>query len=194
GGARCHEVFSNIIDCLTFASDLNIEESGCSAITADRDTDALVLNGFMFIKADFCPAETSDITFASFLQKELLCGSHINDSRVHASTDEKYRWNNPFAIGNYFGDGSSHNSITLAFKPRAVIVFAADMPFTERESSSSPNLWLYAGIAAAGYGTYGVKITNNGFRADNVSTPAEGYFTVPRLNEAGQVYLYIAFR
>ena len=44
GGAACHDAFTDIIDCLTFDSSLNIDSSGCESIVSDRDTDAFVLN------------------------------------------------------------------------------------------------------------------------------------------------------
>ena len=37
GGATCHDVLTTIIDCLTFDTDLNVVESGCSGIKADRE-------------------------------------------------------------------------------------------------------------------------------------------------------------
>ena len=40
GGAACHDAFTDIIDCLTFDSSLNIDSSGCDSIVSDRDTDA----------------------------------------------------------------------------------------------------------------------------------------------------------
>ena len=49
GGATCHDVLTTIIDCLTFDTDLNVVESGCSGIKADRDTDAFVLDAYILL-------------------------------------------------------------------------------------------------------------------------------------------------
>lgn len=62
GGATCHDVLTTIIDCLTFDTDLNVVESGCSGIKADRDTDAFVLDAYILMQADFCPADTTGST------------------------------------------------------------------------------------------------------------------------------------
>ena len=72
GGAACHEAFTDIIDCLTFDSALDIVSSGCDNITADRDTDAFVLSAWLTVNASLCPAAASSLDFPSFLSKELL--------------------------------------------------------------------------------------------------------------------------
>ena len=76
GGAACHDILTAIIDCLTFDTDLNVVESGCSGVKADRDTDAFVLDAHILMQADFCPADTTGMNFHCFLDKTLLCGSH----------------------------------------------------------------------------------------------------------------------
>ena len=55
GGATCHDVLTTIIDCLTFDTDLNVVESGCSGIKADRDTDAFVLDAYIPHAGGFLP-------------------------------------------------------------------------------------------------------------------------------------------
>ena len=72
GGQTCHDIFTRIANALTFRTNLNILESGCVEIKSDRDTDALVMNGWFLMEADFCPAQSTDENFASFLDKELL--------------------------------------------------------------------------------------------------------------------------
>ncbi|MDR1927742.1 MAG: hypothetical protein LBQ33_03780, partial [Oscillospiraceae bacterium] len=89
GGDRCHEIFASVLDLLSFASDLNLRQSGCEDITAHRDTDAFVLEAWADVLADFCPAESTGLTLGSFLSKELLCGSHIRDEALHLSPAEK---------------------------------------------------------------------------------------------------------
>ena len=72
GGSACHTAFTKIVDCLNFKSDFNISESGCESIEADRDTDAFVLKSWVDIDAQFCPAESSAVQYASFLPKTLF--------------------------------------------------------------------------------------------------------------------------
>ncbi|MBQ8016449.1 MAG: hypothetical protein IJ264_09735, partial [Clostridia bacterium] len=124
GGEACHSAFTDIIDCLTFASGLDILTSGCDSIVSDRDTDAFVLSAWATVNASLCPAESSSLDFPSFISKELLCASHINDDSRHLSGNQLTFLNEPFVSGSYFGTGSSTRSLSLGFKPSVVIVFA----------------------------------------------------------------------
>lgn len=190
GGAKCHDVFTDVVDCLTFASDLNIVESGCGFIRADRDTDALVLDAVVVVTADFCPAVSSSVRFQSFLNKDLLCGSHITDSAIHVTPADKALWNAPFAIGSYFGNGTASRTVLTGFVPKIAAVFAAQYPPVTIGGAASACYW---GLSVAGYGTQGLELTATGFKllqggAHEISG------SLPRLNEAGLTYFYIAVK
>lgn len=192
GGEKCHDVFTDIVDCLTFGSDLNIEESGCGFIRADRDTDALVLGAWIVIAADFCPAAGSSVSFGSFMNKDLLCGSHITDNAIHVTQGDKDLWNAPFSIGTYFGSGAASRTVAAGFAPRLAAVFAAQYPanIVDFANSGSASYW---GLAVAGSGTQGIELTGTGFKLLQGSA-----YTVngcqPKLNETGVNYFYIAVR
>ncbi len=186
GGAKCHDVFTDIVDCLTFASDLNIEESGCGFIRADRDTDALVLGAWIMIAADFCPAAGSSVSFGSFMNKDLLCGSHITNSAIHVTQADKDLWNAPFTAGTYFGNGASTRTIAAGFAPRLAAVFAAQYPANTVSA-------CYWGLAVAGSGTQGIELTGTGFKLLQGSA-YEINDCLPKLNEAGVSYFYIAVK
>ena len=192
GGEACHRAFTDIIDCLTFASGLDIISSGCDRIEADRDTDAFVLAAWISVKASLCPAETSDLDFPSFINKELLCGSHINDTRVHLSEEEKNYLISPYDSGSYFGTGSASRTISLGFRPSLVVVTANGLPMFYYDKTDSTNYTL-SGVAFDGGQSIGVKITNNGFEVrtgDSISARN----SYPRLNESGITYVYIAYK
>jgi hypothetical protein len=193
GGAKCHDVFSNVIDCLTFASDLEIVESGCSNIMADRDTDALVLNAWMLVSSDFCPAVSSSMNFQSFMNKELLCGSHITDNNIHVTQDEKAVWNEPLLVGSYLGTGTATQSISLPFEPKAVIVFAQETAFVTPTYQGSSLYYTYAGVAGNRYGSLGIELTSNGFKLFQ-GTSYQLDNVIPNLNRSGFHYGFIAFR
>ncbi len=192
GGEACHRAFTDIIDCLTFASGLDIISSGCDGITADRDTDAFVLTAWISVKASLCPAESSGLDFPSFLSKELLCGSHINNTRVHLSEEEKEYLTSPFIHGSYFGTGSATRTFSLGFKPSLVVVTANGLPMHYYNKSEGVN-YILSGIAFDGGESLGVRLTNNGFEVksgDSIS--ARNSF--PLFNEAGTPYVYVAFK
>ena len=189
GGTACHEIFTDIIDELIFNSDLNITESSCSEIQSDRDTSALVLNGNFIISADFCPAEILDNNYFSFLDKKFFCASHIQNSDIHVSLQEKERWNESFVQGIYFGNGNTTRSISVGFEPNAVIVFCPDYSPCEIDFANGKNK-IYYGNALKGYGTRGVSLTSTGFKTNNTTNGSNKV----SLNDQGLSYVYMAFK
>ncbi|MDR3313150.1 MAG: hypothetical protein LBS96_01690 [Oscillospiraceae bacterium] len=190
GGDRCHEIFTSVLDMLTFASDLNIPESGCGDVAAHRDTDAFVLEAWAEIIADFCPAESTGLTLTSFLSKDLLCGSHIGNGDIHLSAAEKGWVDAPFRTGTYLGSGAATQNIELGLHPRAVFAFAADLPvvyanFTGGAAQS------YFGYATREGGTQGLSVTATGFRLRSGAAVAAGT-TTAALNLAYTPYVYFA--
>lgn len=187
GGDRCHEIFTQVLDMLTFASDLNIPASGCGDVAAHRDTDAFVLEAWAEIVADFCPAESTGLQLASFLNKELLCGSHIGNGAIHLDSAEKAWVDAPFRTGSYNGLGGTQ-SVHLGERPRAVFVFSAQMPLMVNNFSGG-SAKSYFGFATRDEGTQGLDITSTGFRLR--AGMALGT-TTAALNENGMPYLYFA--
>lgn len=188
GGQTCHDIFTRIANALTFRTNLNIAESGCVEIKSDRDTDALVMNGWFLMEADFCPAQSTDENFASFLDKELICGSHVRDSEIHVTAQDKEKWNELFVTGSYLGSGGSSRSINLGFSPNLVIVTSLGNHPSVYDSANAV-IKNYFGVCTASGGT-GIEITASGFRAMSVSTTG----TQTNLNQAGTSYSYIAFK
>lgn len=188
GGHKCHDIFTRITNALTFRTNLNILESGCVQIKSDRDTDALVMTGWFLMEADFCPAESTDDNFASFLDKELLCGSHIRNEGIHVTLDDKQRWNEAFVTGAYFGDGSTSQTVTLGFEPSFVIVFVPGFPAVRINYTAATSKTYFA--VGTSMTTSGVVMTDKGFRT---TSGTSGGSTLA-LNEMGISYCYIAFR
>lgn len=185
GGEACYDAFTDVIDTLTFASDLEITGSGAGGVTADRDTDAFVLFAWIEVKANLCPAASCSVRFASFMNKDLLCGSHITDTDIHLSPAQIEYLNAPAVTGSYFGTGSSSRAFSTGFPPRAVFVAAQDMPPCLFDSSTGETR-AYSALACGQGQTPGLSVTANGFTV----SAAQG----TRLNEAGRDYFYIAMR
>ena len=189
GGERCYDAFTDVIDTLTFASDLEIVESGAGGVTADRDTDAFVLEAWVDVRANLCPAASCSVQFASFMNKDLLCGSHITDTDIHLSPAQREYLNAPAVSGSYFGTGSSARAFSTGFSPRAVFVAAQGMPPALYDASTGVTE-VYSAFACGQGNTPGLSITANGF---TVGSAAAGTYNA-RLNETGRDYFYLAFR
>lgn len=192
GGEACHSAFTDIIDCLTFASGLDILTSGCENIVADRDTDAFVLTAWATVNASLCPAQTSGLDFPSFISKDLLCGSHMNDMSMHLNAEQLEYLNQPFVSGTYFGTGDASRSISLGFRPSVAIVIGSQLPLMYVNHTASWNKAL-AGLAIGNGGSLGIEITNNGFKVRSTDSDTSRSCT-PLLNELGTTYFYLAFR
>ena len=188
GGQACHDIFTRIADALTFRTNLNIAESGCTEISSDRDTDALVMTGWFLMEADFCPAASTDENYASFLDKTLLCGSHIRNGEIHVTAADKAKWNDAFETGFYMGTGSGSKSINLGYKPKMVILCSAGVPMISVNFTNSTAKTYFA--VANEYGSQGVELTSQGFKLVNTSHNG----VTASMNELGYTYLYIAFK
>ena len=191
GGHTCHEVFSDVIDALNFASDLHIEQSGCESITEDRDTDALVLKGYIRVTADFCPAASSNMNFQSFFDKTLLCGSHIRDASIHASAEEKYLWEHPLYVMRYTGTGAASRQFTLDFEPSWATVFAVEYP-TILYNSSQQRTELYSASATKFGSSEGIALDGRTVRV--YSGQSDYPDVMPNLNQPGFTYCLTAAR
>ncbi len=189
GGQFCHDIFTRVADALTFRTNLNIEKSGCEDITSDRDTDALVMNGWFLMNADFCPAASTDENYASFLDKELLCGSHIRNNDIHVTLEDKSKWDDPFAIGFYLGNGSSSRTVAIGFEPRLVILMASGYPAVAIDFAQS-SAKSYMAVASSDFSSQGIQLSSTGFK---LSTTTSGGVT-SNLNSMGTSYIYIAYK
>ncbi len=190
GGTACHDAFTRTIDCLSFKSDLNLVQSGCEAIIADRETDAFVMKSWADVQAQFCPAESSDVQYEAFLPKTFFCASHMNDTTLHVSQEEKAKWNSSITVGSYFGTGAASMSIKLGFRPKAVIVIPSLVPMFYTATGAS---YCMSGIAAQNYSTAGVTINDNGFTIKQGTSENYGD-TYVQLNKLNIDYCYIALK
>ncbi|MDR0531793.1 MAG: hypothetical protein LBG83_07010 [Oscillospiraceae bacterium] len=190
GGKRCHEILTRVLDMLSFASDLNIRASGCKEVAAHRDTDAFVLESWIDVEADFCPAESTGLALASFFPKELLCGSHISNQEIHLTQAQKSRLDNPLRVGTYAGNGLASQSINLGQRPMAVFVLLHSMPpmYANYSAGTAQVMFGLAIDAGTSRNSLGVEITNSGFR---LHTGTAGT-TTAALNLAGAEYVFMA--
>lgn len=189
GGGACHRAFADIIDTLTFASGLEITESGCDQIYEDRNTDALVLNAWAQVKSSLCPAQSTDLIFPSFLDKTLFCGTHIRDENIHLSENQQQFLETPVIFGSYYGNSEGTRQINLDFNPLSVTVFAGGLP---QYMGVNP-VKIYFATASRSDGTLGLECTDNGFRVKNgASYSYNGH--EPCLNESGIKYSYLTVK
>ncbi|MBP3330268.1 MAG: hypothetical protein J6L89_05480 [Clostridia bacterium] len=193
GGSTCHEVFSKVVDYLTFSSDLNIITSTCGHITSDRNTESLVMNADIHIGAEFCPADETGINFESFASKTFFCKQHMDDTSIHVSEEDRGKWDAPCVVGSYIGSGTSARSINLGFAPKFVFAFAmGSSPFGIDADKGTGSLYFGYSVSDS-HGSNGIVCTSTGFKAHNGSTYEVDNVT-PLLNSTGYTYFYFAVK
>ena len=190
GGEACHDAFTDIIDCLTFVSGLDILSSGCNGIVSDRDTDAFVLSAWATVNASLCPAASSGLDFPSFISKDLLCGTHINDADIHLSPTQQAYLETPFESGSYFGTGDSTETVSLGFEPSVVIVVGSGLPLMYYKTADS-KYYATAAVGIKGGASLGIELTAKGFKVRNGVISKS---VTANLNELGMTYFYLAFK
>ncbi|HBL40233.1 MAG TPA: hypothetical protein DDY98_01145 [Ruminococcaceae bacterium] len=191
GGTACHTAFTKIVDCLNFKSDFNISESGCESIAADRDTDAFVMKSWIDIQAQFCPAESAAVQYAAFMPKTMFCRSHLENTDIHVTTQDKAHWNSPLEIGYYSGTGNGSRTVSLGYRPKFVLVFPAVYPPFYNLSSDPSQLICLCGMAGQTLSSSGIELTSTGFRVTQSSEIGTGN-TLTKLNWENADYIYCA--
>ncbi len=192
GGSTCHEVFSKIVDYLTFSTDLNIISSTCGHVTSDRNTESLVMDADIHIGAEFCPADETGINFESFASKTFFCKSHMTDTDLHIRSGERELWTNPCSIGTYIGTGSASRTINIGFQPRFIFAFAMGAAPYAIDFENTVGK-LYFGYSISDSGSSAIECTTNGFRVHNGTSYKAGN-VYPVLNETGITYVYYAVK
>jgi hypothetical protein len=193
GGSTCHEVFSKVVDYLTFSSDLNIISSTCGHVTSDRNTESLVMNADIHIASEFCPADETGINFESFSSKTFFCKHHMDDTVIHVSADDRDRWDFPCVTGSYVGSGTASRTISLGFQPRFIIAFCSGSPPLGIDFDKKSAITYFGYSITGNKGTNSVETTTNGFKVFNSSTYEVDNVT-PALNSVGYTYFYFAFK
>lgn len=193
GGSTCHEVFSKVVDYLTFSSDLDIVSSACGHVTSDRNTESLVMDADIHIAAEFCPADETGLNFSSFSSKTFFCKSHMDDTSLHITDSEREKWSTPFVTGSYVGSGSASRTLSLGFEPSFVFVFAMGYsPFGIDFENTVGKLYFGYSVDNS-HGSNGVSCTSKGFQVHN-GTSYKTSNVYPLLNETGYTYFYYAVK
>ncbi len=192
GGSMCHDVFSKIVDYMTFSSDLDIVSSTCGHVTSDRNTESLVMDADIHLKAEFCPADETGLNFESFSAETFFCKHHTDDTDLHFRSGERELLLNPCTTGTYVGNGNATRSFNIGFSPKFVFAFILGggpvaIDFENKEAKA------YFGYSILGNSSSAVECTTNGFKVHNGTSYKAGN-VYPVLNELGYTYVFYAVK
>ena len=159
-------------------------------LSYDDGVNALTLPTVFRFVYNECPLNSEDNLISDAIPESFFCKSHVNNTDLHLSAEEKERISTPFVIGSYTGNGvEAGQDINLGFKPRLVLAYRNLYHislYTNDEGTSK----CFFSVAADSTYTRGLLITNNGFKARTVATT----YATTCLNDSNATYTYIAFR
>lgn len=120
--------------------------------------------------------------------------SHKNDEEVHITDDERERWNLPYHLTSYVGNGTKDRLVTTncPFNARWGIVYAVSAPISVVDVANESDYNYFAVMTTYG-GTIGARLDGENIRVTSSSTAVEDT-EYPNLNERNMVYAVILFR
>ena len=123
-----------------------------------------------------------------------VINSHISNTSLHLTSDEKSRATKPYAISLIAGDGQATKEITFSFEPKLVIYCLSSAPFSTYDSNNKYNV-VNAGVALGNYlgGSEGISLYEAKLTVTQTSTVSTGKNFI-NLNNANGQYLCIAFK
>ena len=124
---------------------------------------------------------------------DTVIGSHLSDTDIHITNEEREKISSPYFFGYYIGDGANTRVIHLDFTPSFLIVFANGVPMSVYDNTND-KVYSFGGIATSLYASAGIFLGENKFTV----TESTGVPTVnnyyPRMNTSGYRYQYIALK
>lgn len=120
--------------------------------------------------------------------------NHTSNSVIHITDDERNKWNKPFALTSYVGDGKTNQAVALnvGFNPSFCIVMSANITPSVVDIANSVD-YNYFGIATIGGSMAGLQINGSTLTVTS-SAIAIAKYEMRSYNEIGRNYLVIAFR
>ena len=127
------------------------------------------------------------------LKVDTAIKNHTGSTDIHITADERTAWQSGgLTISSYVGDLEPSRTITLGYKPRAVIVFLAVRPLVEyKKSADTCN--IYSAICTPLGSSQGISITATGFVVKCAESSSTGGST-EALNLMNKTYIYLAWR
>lgn len=121
---------------------------------------------------------------------------HTLNSNIHIENTEREKWNSPYYIGVYYGDGELSRTLDfedMPFRPNWAIVFATST-FPSVTDFSNKMTYNYFGFVTTSGSTIGMTLTSNK-KLKVIQSPTLINSTgVRSFNEDGMTYVAIFFR
>ena len=123
-----------------------------------------------------------------------IIGTHISNTSIHLTSDEKDRVSKPYFIQLVPGNGAESKEITFSFMPKMVLYCLRGKPFTSFDNSNNYNV-INGGFAIGNYfgASEGMLLDEAKLTVSQTQSAIEGQNFI-NLNRSGGQYLCIAFK
>ncbi|MDE6124484.1 MAG: hypothetical protein K2G22_04550 [Eubacterium sp.] len=125
---------------------------------------------------------------------DLAMNNHCNDDNIHVTQADREKWDSPYFIGFYYGDGSATRTVDTAcpFVPSFGLVFAGGMPPSVADFNVK-NKKNYFGFLSKRTSTAGISLSGTEINIPINGNPvnANEYMN---FNVAGITYCFVLFR
>ncbi len=120
--------------------------------------------------------------------------SHRNNDDIHVTAVDKMKWNAPYYIDTYMGNGAASRTVTLTsgFDPSWGIIFPVNRVMGKTDFSNEAH-YNYFGFISTEGSTTGVDIDGRTLTVTQSAIPVSGN-EYRNYNENGVTYIYILFR
>lgn len=119
-------------------------------------------------------------------------GTHLEDTNLHLTAEEKVRVQRPVKITGYQGNGQAEATITLDAVPTGVIVYCDTIPIVNYDSASECTK-IYSAVVFYGAGsTKGAELAGKVLKVKQDTSAADGVMCC--LNESGRQYKVAVIR
>ena len=120
--------------------------------------------------------------------------NHRSDEGIHVTTVEKNKWNEPYHIDTYMGNGASQRTVALtsSFEPSWGIIFPVNRVLGKTDFANTAH-YNYFGFVSREGSTAGLDIDGRTLSVTLSSIPISGN-EYKNYNENGVTYICILFR
>ncbi|MCR5206852.1 MAG: hypothetical protein K6C14_00055 [Eubacterium sp.] len=120
-------------------------------------------------------------------------GTHIANSLIHITDEERNKWNNGYYMFMYYGNGSGNRDITVesGFEPTWGIVFAMNLVASVTDFDNASDYNYFAIVTKSGSMT-GASLSGNTLSVQQSAVRVHGD-EYKNFNEVGVTYVCIMF-
>ena len=158
-------------------------------MSSSNKTDNLRLNSWT---GGDVPCRTDFVSDNEIIDTAL--GTHRTNGTIHITQSEREKWNAPYYIGTYMGNGNQTRLINYnaGFVPKWGILFAVSVCPSVNDYTNRADYNYFAILSERG-STPGVTLANGSITVTQSTIPVSST-EYKSYNESGITYIYILFR